>query len=476
MAPKPDLAAFGDFSQVGHVAPALGAKLEYAISMIPCKKNEDYAYCHLSKIEGVCDGCFLLFDSHCGKDAGARCAKKFLVYLNEMFWSMVENQQYVDDRANAPVSETTGFSAFLDEAVERACAKLDDEIKKKTTSGTTLCVCFVRFGEKKIFLKFAHVGDSRAIVKNAKGECVFATKDHKPNSPEEQERIRGHYDSLHGSESYARFQNLEHVMHSPSSSRATSRGGSLRGGKPTGEGEKGRQPPSPLTPRSSGEEEEQQQQRGSEDSNDNDDHSLMDNIPANVNVILGSKLSQLAVASSGGDVSNTTNGANAAADVDENAKNPNKYQVADKRISFIGQFVSDDASASKLSEIRLFSPSGASYGMSRSIGDRNSPRSMIPVPEFSNLSFDYDTFAMVIIASDGLWDTRTNEQAALLSGTDVQKGSKKLCMLSWDDRAYSGKAMDDISVIAFSLNADAMKKNTGSGGSKSPEDGCCVIQ
>ncbi|CAL6350312.1 unnamed protein product [Bathycoccus prasinos] len=443
MAPKPDLAAFGDFSQVGHVAPAIGAKLEYAISMIPCKKNEDYAYCHLSKIEGVCDGCFLLFDSHCGKDAGARCAKKFLVYLNEIFWSMVENQQYVDDRANAPVSETTGFSAFLDEAVERACAKLDEEIKKKTTSGTTLCVCFVRFGEKKIFLKFAHVGDSRAIVKNAKGECVFATKDHKPNSPEEQERIRGHYDSLHGSESYARFQNLEHVMHSPSSSRATSRGGSLR---------------------------------GSEDSNDNDDHSLMDNIPANVNVILGSKLSQLAVASSGGDVSNTTNGENAAADVDENAKNPNKYQVADKRISFIGQFVSDDASGSKLSEIRLFSPSGASYGMSRSIGDRNSPRSMIPVPEFSNLSFDYDTFAMVIIASDGLWDTRTNEQAALLSGTDVQKGSKKLCMLSWDDRAYSGKAMDDISVIAFSLNADAMKKNTGSSGSKSPEDGCCVIQ
>jgi len=49
-------------------------------------------------------------------------------------------------------------------------------------------------------------------------------------------------------------------------------------------------------------------------------------------------------------------------------------------------------------------------------------------------------------------------------------------MLSWDDRAYSGKAMDDISVIAFSLNADAMKKNTGSCGSKSPEDGCCVIQ
>ena len=45
-----------------------------------------------------------------------------------------------------------GFAAFLDEAVERACAKLDEEIKKKTTSGTTLCVCFVRFGEKKIFL------------------------------------------------------------------------------------------------------------------------------------------------------------------------------------------------------------------------------------------------------------------------------------------------------------------------------------
>jgi hypothetical protein len=41
-------------------------------------------------------------------------------------------------------------------------------------------------------------------------------------------------------------------------------------------------------------------------------------------------------------------------------------------------------------------------------------------------------------------------------------------MLSWDDRAYSGKAMDDISVIAFSLNADTLKNNTA-------KDGCCVI-
>jgi len=474
MSPKPDLMASGDFSEAEHVSPEVGSKLEYAISMIPCKKNEDYAYCHLSKIEGICDGCFLLFDSHCGKDAGARCAKKFLTYTNDIFWSMVENQQYVDDKANAPVSGTTGFSAFLDEAIERACMKLDEEIKKKTTSGTTLCVCFVMFGEKRVFLKFVNVGDSRAMVKNARNEVVFATKDHKPNSPEEQERIKGHYNSIHGSDSFARFRDLEHVMHSPSSSRATSRGGSLRGGKTNVQGERRSQRSPRSTSTRGGEQEEH---HGNEDDNNStsskDDHSLMDNIPASVSVILGSKLSQIAAVKSEGDASNTTNGE--TVDPDENAKNPNAYKVADKRISFIGQFVSDDPSGSKLSELRLFSPSGASYGMSRSIGDRNSPRSMLPQPDITNISFDYDTFAMVIIASDGLWDTRTNEQAAFISGTDVQKGSKKLCMLSWDDRAYSGKPMDDISVIAFSLNADTLKKNTGSSGGSNPEGGCCVI-
>ena len=460
MAPKPDVVARGDFSEAPHVmSPEIGGKLEYAISMIPSRKNEDYAYCHLSKIDGVCDGCFLLFDSHCGKEAGARCSRLFLTRLNDIFWSMVENRQYSRDKANAPVSETTGFSAFLDEAIERACVELDEEIKENTISGTTMCVCFVKFGEKRVFLKFANLGDSRAMVKNAKNEVVFATKDHKPNSLEEQDRIRGHYDSLHGSESYARFQNLEHVMRSPSgsrggSSRGTSRDVSTRGGK-----------------RKQAIRVEQGNESDDDDDDDDDsslqeDHSLMDNIPANVNVILASKLSQLAANNQDDDVRNTTR--DEAADGDENAKNPNTYQVADKRISFIGEFVSEDPSGSKLSDVRLFSPSGASYGMSRSIGDVNSPRSMIPLPDMTNLSFDYDTFAMVIIASDGLWDTRTNEQAALFSGTNAEKGSKKLCMLSWDDRAYSGKAMDDISVIAFSLNADTLKNNTA-------KDGCCVI-
>jgi len=462
MAPKPDVVARGDFSEAPHVmSPEIGGKLEYAISMIPSRKNEDYAYCHLAKIDGVCDGCFLLFDSHCGKEAGARCSRLFLTRLNDIFWSMVENRQYSRDKANAPVSETTGFSAFLDEAIERACVELDEEIKENTISGTTMCVCFVKFGEKRVFLKFANLGDSRAMVKNAKNEVVFATKDHKPNSLEEQDRIRGHYDSLHGSESYARFQNLEHVMRSPSgsrggSSRGTSRDVSTRGGKRK----------QAIRVEQGNESDDDDDDDDDDDSSLQEDHSLMDNIPANVNVILASKLSQLAANNQDDDVRNTTR--DEAADGDENAKNPNTYQVADKRISFIGEFVSDDPSGSKLSDVRLFSPSGASYGMSRSIGDVNSPRSMIPLPDMTNLSFDYDTFAMVIIASDGLWDTRTNEQAALFSGTNAEKGSKKLCMLSWDDRAYSGKAMDDISVIAFSLNADTLKNNTA-------KDGCCVI-
>ena len=410
MAPKPDVVARGDFSEAPHViSPEIGGKLEYAISMIPSRKNEDYAYCHLSKIDGVCDGCFLLFDSHCGKEAGARCSRLFLTRLNDIFWSMVENRQYSRDKANAPVSETTGFSAFLDEAIERACVKLDEEIKENTTSGTTMCVCFVKFGEKRVFLKFANLGDSRAMVKNAKNEVVFATKDHKPNSLEEQDRIRGHYDSLHGSESYARFQNLEHVMRSPSgsrggSSRGTSRDVSMRGGKRK----------QAIRVEQGNESDDDDDDDDDDDSSLQEDHSLMDNIPANVNVILASKLSQLAANNQDDDVCNTTR--DEAADGDENAKNPNTYQVADKRISFIGEFVSDDPSGSKLSDVRLFSPSGASYGMSRSIGDVNSPRSMIPLPDMTNLSFDYDTFAMVIIASDGLWDTRTNEQAALLFG------------------------------------------------------------
>ena len=68
----------------------------------------------------------------------------------------------------------------------------------------------------------------------------------------------------------------------------------------------------------------------------------------------------------------------------------------------------------------------ASYGMSRSISVKFS--TFYDSPDMTNLSFDYDTFAMVIIASDGLWDTRTNEQAALLSGTNAER-VQELCML-----------------------------------------------
>ena len=67
-----------------------------------------------------------------------------------------------------------------------------------------MCVCFVKFGER-VFLKFANLGDSRAMVKNAKNEVVFATKDHKPNSLEEQDRVRGLRFPSRG-ESYADFK------------------------------------------------------------------------------------------------------------------------------------------------------------------------------------------------------------------------------------------------------------------------------
>jgi serine/threonine protein phosphatase PrpC len=500
MAPKPDVVCFGDLSHQdkdndmndvndndrdmhnNHDDNNVGKRVEYAISMIPCKKNEDYAYAMIQKMPGICDCAFLIFDSHSGKDAGARCVQNFLVYLDEIFWAMDENERYREDKKNAPVSEKTGFSAFLDEAIEKTTTKLDKEIKKKTTSGTTCSVCFLKFGKKHIFLKFANIGDSRTIVKGKNNEIIFQTEDHKPNSMSEQERIRIHYDSIHGSDSYARFQNLEHIMHSPSSSRATSRGGSVRGASMES------LVLEDLSNRGGGANDNNNNSnnnhsgsRSSASEADDDDHSLMHNIPANVNVILGSKLAKLAADSSrveteattteeGDDTTTTTK----TTTTDEEKPNTNKYQVADKRISFIGQFVSDDERKINLSDIRLFSPSGASYGMSRSIGDRNSPSSMVPLPDITNLSFDYNTFAMVVLASDGVWDTRTSEQAALITGTDVQKGAKKLCMLSWDDRAFRGKAMDDISVIAISLNANTLLKHAKP--TNNPDQpGCCVI-
>lgn len=72
--------------------------------------------------------------------------------------------------------------------------------KKMDNSGSTATICiFEKYGDRKVWL--INLGDSRGIIfDQVSGETLVATQDHKPDSPEEKERIEksGGFVSFYG--------------------------------------------------------------------------------------------------------------------------------------------------------------------------------------------------------------------------------------------------------------------------------------
>ena len=59
---------------------------------------------------------------------------------------------------------------------------------------------------------------------------------------------------------------------------------------------------------------------------------------------------------------------------------------------------------SRCREKRVFSSSGDSHGVSRSIGDRGAARACVSAPEINNVRIPSGKGARIVVASDGVWD------------------------------------------------------------------------
>jgi serine/threonine protein phosphatase PrpC len=145
----------------------------------------------------------------------------------------------------------------------------------------------------------------------------------------------------------------------------------------------------------------------------------------------------------------------------------NSQGAAAQRMSFVGYFKSDDGKA--ISKPRMFSSSGESHGMSRSIGDRGSARAVVATPDVKTVTVRANDAARIVVCSDGVWDCYSSNRAvrAIRRFQTAEGAAKRMCVFAREKREYTGIAMDDISAVVV----DVGENLTGG------EPGCkgCVV-
>lgn len=121
------------------------------------------------------------------------------------------------------------------------------------------------------------------------------------------------------------------------------------------------------------------------------------------------------------------------------------------RMSFVGFYKNDKGQA--LSKPRIFSSSGMSHGVSRSIGDRGAARGCVATPEITTHRVLQGGGARIVVCSDGVWDVFDSLKAmkAVKPCRSVDAAAKKLCTVAREKREFSGIALDDISTIVVDI-------------------------
>ncbi len=71
-------------------------------------------------------------------------------------------------------------------------------------------------------------------------------------------------------------------------------------------------------------------------------------------------------------------------------------------LSFVGYF--EDITGRTLSHDRVYSSTGESLNMTRSIGDKTAARSVIGTPSIRDYFFKEHCSARIVFASDGVWE------------------------------------------------------------------------
>ena len=139
----------------------------------------------------------------------------------------------------------------------------------------------------------------------------------------------------------------------------------------------------------------------------------------------------------------------------------NSEGAAAQRMSFVGYFMSDDGEA--ISKPRMFSSSGESHGMSRSIGDRGSARAVVATPDVKTVTVRANDTARIVVCSDGVWDCYSSNRAvrAICRFQTAEGAAKRMCVFAREKREYTGIAMDDISAVVVDVGENLMGGEPG---------------
>ena len=145
---------------------------------------------------------------------------------------------------------------------------------------------------------------------------------------------------------------------------------------------------------------------------------------------------------------------------------------AAQRMSFVGYFKSDSGNA--ISKPRMFSSSGMSHGMSRSIGDRGSARAVVATPDVKTVTVPANGAVRIVACSDGVWDCYSSEKAvqAIRRFPKLSRGAaKRMCVFAREKRQYTGIPMDDISVVVVDVGENLSGGEPGCQGAWCRDEG-----
>jgi hypothetical protein len=124
------------------------------------------------------------------------------------------------------------------------------------------------------------------------------------------------------------------------------------------------------------------------------------------------------------------------------------------RMSFVGYYKNEQGKA--LSKPRVFSSSGESHGVSRSIGDRGSARACVATPEIRTVVVPHGSGARIMACSDGVWDCFTSEKAVRRVSRFVspQGAAKRVCVYARERAEYRGMYADDITAVVVDVGVN----------------------
>ena len=125
------------------------------------------------------------------------------------------------------------------------------------------------------------------------------------------------------------------------------------------------------------------------------------------------------------------------------------------RMSFVGYYKDEQGKA--LSKPRIYSSSGESHGVSRSIGDRGSARACVATPEIRTVVVPFGSGARFMACSDGVWDVFSSDKATRRVSRFVtpQGAAKRMCVYARERMEYRGMHADDITAVVVDIGANA---------------------